>query len=89
MENQCRRTCPVELRDYGGAPLVVNIDEVSNVNQNFRTALWTGMQNTFPPGSRSTTQIQPSNVLFSISKVVAVPMTGPTTSLNGDRLRAT
>ena len=43
MENQCRRACPAELRDYGGAPLVVNIDEVSNVNQNFRTALWTGM----------------------------------------------
>ena len=43
MENQCRRTCPAELRDDGGAPLVVNIDEVSNVNQNFRTALWTGM----------------------------------------------
>ena len=33
MENQCRRTCPAELRDYGGAPLVVNIDEVSNANQ--------------------------------------------------------
>ena len=43
MENQCRRTCPAEIRDYGGAPLVVNIDEVSNANQNFRTALWTGM----------------------------------------------
>ena len=43
MENQCRRTCLAELRDYGGAPLVVNIDEVSNANQNFRTALWTGM----------------------------------------------
>ena len=43
MEKQCRRTCPAEIRDYGGAPLVVNIDEVSNANQNFRTALWTGM----------------------------------------------
>ena len=43
MEKQCRRTCPSEIRDYGGAPLVVNIDEVSNANQNFRTALWTGM----------------------------------------------
>ena len=43
MEKQCRRICPAEIRDYGVAPLVVNIDEVSNANQNFRTALWTGM----------------------------------------------
>lgn len=31
-----------QLRDYGRAPLVVNIEKAALVNQNFRTALWTG-----------------------------------------------
>ncbi len=42
MDEESRWNCPAELRDYGGCPLVVNIDEVSCANQNFRTALWTG-----------------------------------------------
>ena len=42
MDEQRRWTCPAELRDYGGMPLVVNIDEASDANRNFRTALWTG-----------------------------------------------
>ena len=32
----------IELRDYGPEPLVVNIERFSNINPNFRTALWTG-----------------------------------------------
>lgn len=31
-----------KLRDFGGEPLVLNIDRAANFNQNFRTALWTG-----------------------------------------------
>lgn len=31
-----------DIRDYGGKPLVVNIDRVTKLNRNFRTALWTG-----------------------------------------------
>jgi len=31
-----------ELRDYGPNPFVVNIEEVTKQNNNFRTALWTG-----------------------------------------------
>ena len=31
-----------ERRDYGGEPLIVNIDRLTKVNPNFRTALWTG-----------------------------------------------
>lgn len=42
MDEQRRWTRPVELRDYGGSPLVVNIDEAANANRNYRTALWTG-----------------------------------------------
>lgn len=42
MDEQRRWTCPGELRDYGDMPLVVNIDETSDANRNFRTALWTG-----------------------------------------------
>lgn len=30
------------LRDYGPEPMVVNIDKATKLNQNFRTALWTG-----------------------------------------------
>jgi predicted heme/steroid binding protein/mannose-6-phosphate isomerase-like protein (cupin superfamily) len=31
-----------QLKDYGPEPFVVNIDEVTKENNNFRTALWTG-----------------------------------------------
>lgn len=30
------------LRDYGPAPLIVNIDRATKMNPNYRTALWTG-----------------------------------------------
>jgi len=32
----------VILKDYGAAPLVVNIDDYTLSNENFRTTLWTG-----------------------------------------------
>jgi len=32
----------IELRDYGPLPFVVNIEEATKQNNNFRTALWTG-----------------------------------------------
>lgn len=31
-----------DIHDYGPEPLVVNIDRFSKLNQNYRTALWTG-----------------------------------------------
>lgn len=30
------------LKDYGPSPLVINIEKATEVNDNFRTALWTG-----------------------------------------------
>ncbi|ATW25799.1 cupin domain-containing protein [Candidatus Formimonas warabiya] len=33
---------PIILKDYGPAPFVVNIEEATKQNNNFRTALWTG-----------------------------------------------
>ncbi|WP_020156574.1 cupin domain-containing protein [Caldibacillus debilis] len=36
------RIPPIELRDYGGKPFVVNIERAAEQNQNYRTALWTG-----------------------------------------------
>jgi mannose-6-phosphate isomerase-like protein (cupin superfamily)/rubrerythrin len=36
------RDTPAEIRDYGGKPLVINIDKASKVNNTYRTALWTG-----------------------------------------------
>lgn len=30
------------IRDYGAEPFVINIEEVTKKNNNFRTALWTG-----------------------------------------------
>jgi len=33
---------PVAIRDYGPAPLVINIEEAAEQNNTFRTALWTG-----------------------------------------------
>ncbi len=32
----------MELKDYGDAPFVVNIEEMTLRNENYRTALWTG-----------------------------------------------
>ena len=31
-----------EIRDYGRGPFIFNIDHATNMNQNFRTTLWTG-----------------------------------------------
>lgn len=33
---------PLELKDYGGEPFVVNIDDATTQNNTYRTALWTG-----------------------------------------------
>lgn len=33
---------PVQLKDYGPQPFVINIDEATKRNKTFRTALWTG-----------------------------------------------
>lgn len=33
---------PIELKDYGPQPFVVNINEATKRNNTFRTALWTG-----------------------------------------------
>ncbi|MFL0246496.1 cupin domain-containing protein [Candidatus Clostridium stratigraminis] len=33
---------PVRLKDYGPEPFVVNIDEATKRNNNYRTTLWTG-----------------------------------------------
>ena len=39
-----RRQCGAhpEIRDYGCEPMIFNIDHATNMNENFRTALWTG-----------------------------------------------
>ena len=39
-----RRDCGEhpEIRDYGGEPFVFNIDHATNMNESFRTAIWTG-----------------------------------------------
>jgi mannose-6-phosphate isomerase-like protein (cupin superfamily) len=31
-----------EIQDYGPAPLIVDIERFTKINQNYRTALWTG-----------------------------------------------
>ena len=31
-----------QIKDYGAKPLIVNIDGFAKLNQNYRTALWTG-----------------------------------------------
>lgn len=38
--DRCR--VDVDIRDYGPEPLIVNIDRFSKLNQNYRSALWTG-----------------------------------------------
>ena len=50
--NDCHRPCPpncpgfylpcLDLSDHGPEPYVVNINEATKQNANFRTALWTG-----------------------------------------------
>ena len=41
MRNSNRGEHP-EIRDYGSEPFIFNINHATNMNQNFRTALWTG-----------------------------------------------
>ena len=38
----CHRGEHPEIRDYGPEPFVFNINHATNMNQNFRTTLWTG-----------------------------------------------
>lgn len=40
-QNRCDNAFP-EIRDYGGKPVVLNIDRLTKRNPNYRTALWTG-----------------------------------------------
>lgn len=43
MSNSRRGSRPShEIYDYGPDPLIVNIDRVAKLNQNYRTTLWTG-----------------------------------------------
>lgn len=39
--NRCGNRHP-EIRDFGPEPFIFNIDHATNMNQNFRTTLWTG-----------------------------------------------
>jgi mannose-6-phosphate isomerase-like protein (cupin superfamily) len=39
--NGCGNRCP-EIKDCGPEPFIVNIDRLSKINRNYRTALWTG-----------------------------------------------
>lgn len=41
-KNQANTGNPILLRDYGPDPFVVDIEEVTKQNKNFRLALWTG-----------------------------------------------
>ncbi|MGP3562190.1 MULTISPECIES: cupin domain-containing protein [Geobacillus] len=36
------RNPQIELKDYGGKPFVVNIEQAAKQNPNYRTAIWTG-----------------------------------------------
>ena len=40
--NMYYRTNTNAMRDYGPGPFVINIEEATEKNNNFRTALWTG-----------------------------------------------
>lgn len=40
--NQVKASNPIILKDYGPNPFVVDIDEATKQNNNFRLALWTG-----------------------------------------------
>ena len=40
-QNRCGCHHP-DIRDYGGEPMVFNIDHATKMNHNFRTTLWTG-----------------------------------------------
>ncbi|MCX7920506.1 MAG: cupin domain-containing protein [Clostridia bacterium] len=40
--NQTKASTPIILKDYGPNPFVVDIEEATKQNNNFRLALWTG-----------------------------------------------
>ena len=42
MMRNCHRGEHPEIKDYGPEPFVFNINHATNMNQNFRTTLWTG-----------------------------------------------
>lgn len=39
----------MELKDYGTNPLVINIEDATKDNKNYRTALWTGKKSSGDP----------------------------------------
>jgi mannose-6-phosphate isomerase-like protein (cupin superfamily) len=41
-ESVRNRDCPSESRDFGPGPFVVNIEDATQLNRNYRTVLWTG-----------------------------------------------
>ena len=68
-ENNYARMCENALRDYGPEPFVVNIEEATKNNNNFRTALWTGnhLQVTLmsiPVGESIGLEVHPDNDQF-------------------------
>ncbi|MDY0407479.1 cupin domain-containing protein [Virgibacillus soli] len=42
MPHKSLRSPQINIKDYGGNPFVVNIEDAAEQNQTFRTALWTG-----------------------------------------------
>lgn len=42
MNNPNSPNLPINFRDYGPLPFVININEAAELNNNYRTALWTG-----------------------------------------------
>lgn len=59
----------MELKDYGKQPFVVNIEEFTNSNDNYRTAVWTGehLQMTLmsiPAGGEIGLEVHPDNDQF-------------------------
>ena len=41
-----------KVRDYGAEPFIFNISHATNMNRNFRTALWTGCHMQLTPSMR-------------------------------------
>ena len=48
MDNNSRQDLRPELRDYGPNPFVIDIEEATKENTNFRLALWTGITCSLP-----------------------------------------
>ena len=85
--NRNSNCCRIPAGDYGPEPFIVNIDQATRQNTNYRTALWTGQElqltlMSIPVGGEIGREVHPETDQFlRIEGGTALVMMGPAENL--------